>query len=496
MGVSYGFSISIGKKREKGYIIIPGLRTSRVAPIVNIGMTAPEWIKFLVSYAYHEKIDFQDPLQLNDLIYNRSQGLLFQGLKWRIQDPSDAAGYGIGVNTLYRMGVLSTINPEEAIVEVSGRMKAPVKKELLRRFFQIFTPKAVAKVSTDQIARVLNHAALLPPPKRTYELISIVIDIIRECVQGSSVSDQNQVAGTIDQFIRIVELMGLKDCSFSEKSLPSILCSHKPGKIPPNLSPSDVAIILHEFTLNAASGGLPIVLAFIVSDILGAYKTESPEEILWEANHRLPSDVRIEQHVRKLFKRICSLVDSKGFSVQLQENEFSSICSAPDVRKEAVWWEYNLTLGKLEELMRDFVGPYRFQAPWSGKLRKELLRLSKDHNWNRKANLILRRTAELAENVASDDIYAFTIDEEILLVWFREIQSILNSTDKFELRLRRLWEYSDRLSRMDDDPVANYDSSTDTILLHKDPREVNPYIQRPIVYAWTKKFGRIWRDNV
>lgn len=494
MGVSYGFSVSIGGKREKGYILVPGLRTSRVAPIVNIGMSAPDWIKFLVSYAYNEKIDLEDPLQLNSLIYNRSQGLFFQGLKWRIQDPSDAVGYGIGINTLNRMGILSTINPEEIIKYVSHKLATPIQQGMLQRFFQIFTPYAVAKLSTQDIVKALSHAAVLPEPRRTFELISISIDVIRESVKNRSIPEQNQIAGTLGQFIRILELMGVKSDRISDKTLTSLLCLHKPGEIPPHLLPLDIAVILHEFVLNAETGGLPIVLSFIVSDLLGAYKTTSPEDVLWEANHRLPSDVRIKQHVRKLYRRIASLIGSKGFSTQLSEDDFSSICSASEVRKEAIWWEYNLVLGKLEELMRDFVGPYRFQTPWRGKLRKEFLRLSHDQTWNRKANIILKKTAELANSVASKDIYAYAIDEEILLVWFREIQSILNSTDSIDSRFRKLWEFSDRLSRTDEDPVANYDASTDSILLHKDPREVNPYIQRPIVYAWVKRFGRIWRD--
>jgi hypothetical protein len=496
MGVSYGFSVSTGGKREKGYILVPGLRTSRVAPIVNIGMSAPDWIKYLVSCGYHEKADFRDPLQLNDLIYHRSRGLFFQGLKWRIQDPSDAAGYGIGINTLNRMDIIGTINPEEAIKELSQKLATPIKRGMLQLFFQIFTPSAVAKLSAEDIVKALSQATALPEPKKTFELISISIDVIKESVKNKTIPDQNQIAGTIEQFIKIVELMGVKSDRISSRSLTSLLCMHKPGEIPPNLLPLDIAVIFHEFVLNAEAGGLPIVMSFIVSDILRAYKTASPEEILWEANHRLPSDERIEQHVRKLYRRIASLISSKGFSTQLSEDKFSSICSPSEVRKEAIWWEYNLTLGKLEELMRDFVGPYRFQTPWSGKLRKEFIRLSSDQTWNRKAKVILQRTAELANNVASKETYAFAIDEETLVVWFREIQRILNSTNSIDSRFRRLWEFSDHLSRMDEDPVANYDSSTDMILLHKDPREVNPYIQRPIVYAWVEKFGRIWRDII
>jgi hypothetical protein len=494
MGVSYGFSVPTGARREKGYILIPGLRTSRVAPVVNIGMSAPDWIKFLVSYAYNEKIDFEDPVQMNDLIFNRSHGLFFQGLKWRIQDPSDAAGYGIGINTLNTIGILAGINPEDKIKNVSQRLSSPMKKEVLHDFFQIFTPSTIAKFLIQDLIISLGCIAEFSEPRRTFELISITVDVLKKAVSALSIQEQNQIAGTIEQFITILELMGVKSTELSEKNLVSLLCLNKPGKIPPHLSPVDIAVIFHELARNAETGGLPIVLSFIVSDILGAHKTASPEEILWEASHRLPSDMRIEQYIKRLYHRMTSLISAKGFSLQLSEDEFLSICSPEEVRKEAIWWEYNLVLGKLEELMRDFVGPYRFQTPWDGKFRKEIIRLSSNTAWNRKANIVLQRTAELANNVSSKDIYIFIIDEEELLAWFRDIQLVLNLNKSLDARFRKLWELSDKLSQNDEDPVANYDINTDTISLHKDPREVNPYIQRPIVYTWIEKFSRIWRD--
>ena len=494
MGVTYGFSLSTGIKRERGYILIPGLRTSHVAPIVNIGMSAPDWIKFLVSYAYYEKADLEDQTQINDLIFNRSHGLFFQGLKWRIQDPSDAAGYGIGINTLNAIGILSGINPEDNIRNISQRLTSPLKKGVAQDFFQAFTPSAVARFQIEDLLKSLNSIAAFPEPRRTFELISIAVDIIREAVKNMPLQEQNQIAGTIYQFIAVLKLMRPESTELSEKQLGFLLCAHRHGSIPPHLSALDVAVIFHEFALNAETGGLPIVLSFIVSDILGAHKTVSPEEVLWEASHRLPSDVKIEQHIRKLYRRMASLVSAKGFSLKLSESDFLAICSCAEVRKEAVWWEYNLVLGKLEEIMRDFVAPYRFQTPWNGKLRKEFIRLSSDPTWNRKANIVLQRTAELANNVSSKDTFAYVIAEEELLAWFREIQPILNSRASLDVRFKQLWEFSERLSQKDEDPVADYDTRIDTIYLNKDPREVNPYIQRPIVYTWIEKFSRIWRD--
>lgn len=495
MRVSYGISAPTGAKREKGYILIPGLRTARVAPVVNIGMSAPDWIKFLVSYAYNEKIDFRDPAQMNRLIFDRSHGLFFQGLKWRIMDPSDAAGYGIGINNLNTLGILAGINPENRIKSVSQKLTSPVRKQVLHDFLQIFTPSTIARFPVEDIFKALNKIAGFSEPRKTFELISITIDIIKESVRTLPIQEQNQIAGTIQQFISILEMMGVKSTEISERDLVSLLGLSKPGEIPPHLSPVDIAVILHELTRNSEMGGLPIVLSFIVSDILGAHRTTSPEEILWEANHRLPSDMRIEQYTRRLHRRIANLINSKGFSTSLSEDEFLSTCSPAEIRKEAIWWEYNLVLGKLEELMRDFVGPYRFQIPWHGKFRKELIRLLSNSAWNRKAHIVLKRIVELANNACSKDMYIFIIGEDELLAWFRDIQLVLNLNKSLEINFKKLWELADRLSKNDDDPVANYDSSTDTISLHRDPREDNPYIQRSIVYEWIEKFSRIWRDT-
>jgi len=493
MGVSYGFSIPMGVKREKGYILVPGLRTSRVAPIVNIGMSAPDWIKFLVSYAHYQKTDFDDTHQMNALIFNRTKGLFFQGLKWRILDPSDAAGYGIGINRLNAIGVLNGINPEETIGIVSQKLSLPLRRDVAQSFFQIFNPRVIARRPTQDLFKALENVASFSEPKRTYELISLTVDLIKEAVRKMPISEQNEIAGTIYQFVSVVELMGIDPEEISERQIIFLLCSHQPGEIPPHLSPSDIAAVFHEIVRNADSGALPILLSFIVADILGAFRTGSPEEILWEASHKLPSDSMIERHVGRLYQRVADLVLAKGFHSQVSRTEFMSAASCMRIRDEAVWWEYNLVLGRLEELMRDFVGPYRFQTPWSGKLHGEFVRLASNPTWVANAKAVLQRASELAFKIASQDMYTLIIDEE-LIGWFREIQTILGSNVSLDIRFRRLWEFSDRLSQQDDDPVATYDTKTDTVFLHKDPREANPYIQRSIVCSWMEKFGRIWTD--
>lgn len=493
MGVSYGFSIPTGARREKGYILVPGLRTSRVAPIINIGMSAPDWIKFLVSYAYHQKTSFNDPQQMNDLIFNRTQGLFYQGLKWRILDPSDAAGYGIGINRLNADGILNGINPEETIRAVSQRLALPLIRDVAYSFFEIFSPGVIAGRSTQDLFKPLENIARFSEPKRTYELVSLTVDLIKEALSRTPLSEQNQVAGTIYQFVSLLELVGIKPEEINDKQLTFLLCSHKPGEIPPHLSPIDIAVLFHEIVRNPEGGALPLLHSFAVSDILGAYRTESPEAILWEASHKLPSDNRIERHVERLYQRVTHIVEAKGYRSQISRMEFQSAVSCAGIRNEAIWWEYNLVLGRLEELMRDFVGPYRFQTPWGGKLHNEFVRLASDPAWIAKAKAVLQRTRELANRISSQDTYTLVIDEE-LLGWFREIQTILNSSASLDFKLRRLWEFSNRLSQGDDDPVATYNIKTDTVFLRKDPREDNPFIQRSVVYAWIEKLGRIWRD--
>ena len=82
------------------------------------------------------------------------------------------------------------------------------------------------------------------------------------------------------------------------------------------------------------------------------------------------------------------------------------------------------------------------------------------------------------------------------LSWFSEIQAILSNARTIESRLKRLWEFSNKLSKLELDPVAYYDPDTGTIVLNKDPREDNPFIQRSIVYEWLEDFGRIWNDKI
>jgi hypothetical protein len=157
--LDYGFSVATGAQRERGYILIPGLRTAHVAPIINIGMSAPDWIKFITSYVSKEKTDLEDPNQMNELIFNPEQGMFFQGLKWRIQDPSDAAGYGIGINTLNSLGILADINPQHRISEVSRELGQNNMKDAMKDFAQIFNPSVFARAPAKEIIGQLKARA-------------------------------------------------------------------------------------------------------------------------------------------------------------------------------------------------------------------------------------------------------------------------------------------------------------------------------------------------
>ena len=217
--------------------------------------------------------------------------------------------------------------------------------------------------------------------------------------------------------------------------------------------------------------------------------------MLGEANRRLPSDASIEKNIRKLYKRIQQLITAKGFACKISEDEFFSICSCDEIRKEAIWWEYNVTLGSLEELMRAFVGPYRDYTPWSGKSRKEFLRLSADPKWLRDASIVLQRTADLAKNVSSNYFYSSVIEEFHLLTWFNDVQPLVNTRLPLDNSFKRLWELTEKMAQLDNNAVANYDTKTDTIMLHRDPRDTDPYIQRSIVFTWLNKFSRVWSTS-
>jgi hypothetical protein len=490
--VEYGFSVAHGIQREKGYILIPGLRTSHVAPVLNIGMSAPGWVKFLVSYGYHNKFDFENQNQFNDMVFNRDQGIIFQGIKWRIEDPADPVGFGIGITKLNRTGILDTIHPEHNVIDVSAKLKQGLKKEAISSFNLIFNPGVIARVPQRDIISSLNSAVKLRDPYRTTEIISIVLDTIKKALSRRRKDEQNEIAGTIQGFISITRLLEINPTQITQKDPSILLCKDKPGKIPPRLSPSDIAVIIHEFIRNADDGGLPIVLSFMVFDILGANHFDSPEEALWSAELKLPSRLVIEKYLHKVYSKVTNLLKEKGYSAQFSEREFTSICSTEAIRREAVWWEYNLVLARLEALMRDFVGPYRFKVPWSGTFRNEFIRLAKKPAWIKQAGLVLKRTSQLSKNMISNDIYSLAVSEEDLQGWFGEIQTVLSSNAPIDSQLRLLWKFSETIAETDDDPVANFDAQTDTISLLKDPRNSNPYIQRPVVWDWMRRFQRIW----
>ena len=200
--MEYGFSVATSSHRERGYILIPGLKTARVAPVINIGMSAPDWIKFLTAYGYYEKVNLEDETQLNNVIFNQSKGMFFQGLKWRIQDPSDAAGFGIGIVTLNDRGILSTRNPERIIANVSSEITKD-EKSAFTDFVRIFTPSVISKTSMKELRSVLKATAMLREPKRTDAIIAITVRLIKEALMDKTVREQNEIAGSIYDFLSI-----------------------------------------------------------------------------------------------------------------------------------------------------------------------------------------------------------------------------------------------------------------------------------------------------
>jgi hypothetical protein len=489
--LQYGFSVATSARRQRGYILIPGMETAHVAPVINIGMSAPEWIKFLTAFAYYEKTNLENETELNNLIFNETNGMFFQGLKWRIQDPSDAAGFGIGIVTLSDAGILATRNPERFISIVSQTVKKDIN-QAFAEFVRIFNPRVIAKSSPKELKSQLKTASSLREPKRTDAIITITVRLIRESLKTKKITDQNEFAGSIYDFLLILKRLGIDPMHLCSEDLATLLCTDKPGKLQPHLLPEDVAVIIHEFVYNHDAGGLPIAMSFIVADILGVANSKSPEIILGEAYRHLPSKSGIERYTKDLYKRIQKVLNAKGFSCKISEAEFTKVCSYEAIRKEAVWWEYNVTLGRLEELMRDFVSPYRWVTPWSGTFRQEFTRLAANTKWLREATVILQNSSNLAKNVSSNSFYHSVIVEPLKLSWFNELQKLANARTPLDSSLKRLWELADIMSQLSRNPVATYDTGTDRIILLRDPRESDPYIQRSIVFTWLRKFSVIW----
>lgn len=457
-------------------------------------MSAPEWIKFLTAYAFYENIDLKNEKDLNTLIFDKNKGMFFQGLKWRIQDPSDSAGFGIGMVTLSDAGILNTRNPERSIINVSKTIKKD-SDLAYSQFIRIFNPRVISKSSPKEIKKLLKATSTLNESKRNDAIISITIGLIREALKTKSVSDQNDFAGSIYDFIQILNRLRIEPQFLESKDIVTVLCKKKPGYLPPHLLPQDVAVLIHEFVRNSDTGGLPIALSFLTSDILGATNVRSPEHILAEAYRRLPSEAYIDRYLRKMYKRIKATFSSEGFSLTLSEDDFITICSYDEIRKEAVWWEYNITLGRLEEAMRDFVSPYREKVPWSGAFGQQFFRLANNPEWLKETSSILHNIVNLSKNVSTDNFYPEVIQEFQKLTWFYDIQQLVNTQMPLDSLFKRLWELADKMSKLDSNPVASYDSKTGTIMLHRDPREADPYIQRSIVFTWLRKFSIISEES-
>ena len=183
--MEYGFSVALGIQREKGYVLIPGLKTSRVAPILNIGMSAPSWIKFLTSYGYHNKFDFENPGQFNDMVFNRKHGVIFQGLKWRLQDPKDPTGFGIGITKLNKYGILVTTHPERNIRDVSYKLRNSTRKDAIDSFNFAFNQGVISRVKRKDVLSSFDSAANLREPLRSYEVASIFLDTIKNCLKDN-----------------------------------------------------------------------------------------------------------------------------------------------------------------------------------------------------------------------------------------------------------------------------------------------------------------------
>ena len=76
--MKYGVSIQRNPKRVIDRIIIPRLAPTQIMSYVSLGMSRPEWIKFVVSAIVYRSLNLENSVDIYRLILDDSWGWLFQ----------------------------------------------------------------------------------------------------------------------------------------------------------------------------------------------------------------------------------------------------------------------------------------------------------------------------------------------------------------------------------------------------------------------------------
>ena len=497
--MKYGISIQKNLVKVHKRIIISGLSPTQVASEVQFGMSRPEWVKFIVSAGAHHQLDLSDSADRYELVHNEEWGLLVQAFTWKreaYEANESSAGYGIGFNQLESSretsyGVLqqnfSTSRLcEEIFNDIMSKLRTKDLEECTRLFSRIFSRPPKKPVIRERLAKL----AETPVGKRKRGLIQLYVSAINDTLNFMLGYKTPDLLTIPTYFFNIVRDLGVSKWPNDKKVL-SVLYSDKPGEIPRGLSNVEIAVLIHE--LLKGENVRPIVLSYAVFDLsrgeLPFDDDASMDRILRDSYDLLPEDSKITQYIKDLHKRITSLLQGHVPPSSLMSyNTFAGYLSIEKIKQQAVFWEYNLVLGQLEEMLRRFVESYA-PPPYLIQFEKRWDALFDDNKeyWED----VVYRFQELCFRVLNTDCYISALKSRSgfrydLQGWFEIVcqnhDLCMGVKDAFRNLLRKASEIGDSIK---------FDGNNIKVLYL--PTPINPFITRGALYSWLRVFTNIWQ---
>lgn len=473
---------------------------SEVMSYVSLGMSRPEWIKFIVSASAHHKLDLSEPLDRYRLIFDEQWGLIFQAFLWKreaYETGDDSSGYGIGSMQIQSSGSLAVLQVDvssdmlyrDVVNDILLKLKRDTVKECTRDFRRCFDPKPDFKGIYDRLFRLINK----PSEERKRGILSAFVWAINEALKQDyeSLEARSNAFTVPSLFLRIIEDIGATKHSEHSKVL-SILCSEKPGEMSRGLSSLEIAALIHELLKGKRSN--VIVLSFAVFDLirdkLPIDNIEEVDFILKEAYRRLPEDEKILNYLKRLYNKISELLSQHlPASSIMSYSDFLRLCSPEKIKRIAVLWEYNLVAGELEEMLRRFIEEATLAPPYTFSFEERWNDLfEKSENYWRD---VISRFEELANAVINDETYfsSFQSEEEYFLDlphWFEIVERKLGTSTDLKSKIKALLKTAGTVGE-----AVRFNGKTVKVL--KRPTPVHPLIARGAFYEWLRAFTAIWR---
>lgn len=468
--------------------------------LISLGMSRPEWLKYIVSTVYHHKLDLKSPFDRNDLIYNENWGLLLQTFIWKRdawEKEENFAGYGIGSLQMQNKGTLSvlqaSVSSDKLCFDIVNDILSLIRKENidqlsedLTTYFK-YTPGS--KILKERLIELVNLAV----PERKRGLFGLFVWIIDNAIlqDNKDIAEKANVFSVAYQLIRIIEELGADNYK-NISTVQRLLCSEKAPDMEAGLKNIEIAALIHDLLRTEKTSSIPVSFALydLVKQKSPTARIDDMDGILRESYRRLPSDDQIQKYIDRLYGQVKSLLSHHVRPSSLMSYyDYSTKLNPAKAKRIAVLWEYSIIVGELEEIMRIFVSDRYQNPPYEFKFEQkynELLRES-EHNWND----VIGKFEGLAVNVLNNPTYFNSFQsegEEYLLDipnWFKivfsESSKNFSLKSKFESLLVAASQVGESIS---------FHSGKVRVL--KSPSPTHPLIARDSFYQWLRTFEGIW----